>query len=373
MKFPKWDPKHNMEESAPLGSYTTEEEKKRSEHWRTISILLMIYDIIAVNMSYFLALWFRFDCTFSKIYWFYLDSWIRFIPVYTLICLFTFTVFRLYRSIWRFASFVELINIVKATLVTTVLHTVLITILFRRMPISYYVVGAMLQFVLCTGVRFAYRFINLLREARSGGADVKNVMLIGAGSAGQILLRDMQRTKELREKVVWIIDDNPNKWNRYIDNLLGTLHPNVVKETLMELGYESFFAGTKQIRKNREVYDGNIPWLILMDPTSACNLHCIRCWASEYNHKLGLTFDAMDSVIQQGKELGIHFYLFTGGEPLVRKKDIVALAKKHHDCAFHIFTNGTLIDEKFCKDMQDLGNISVAVSLEGFEEVNDGR
>ena len=63
----------------------------------------------------------------------------------------------------------------------------------------------------------------------------------------------------------------------------------------------------------------------------------------------------------------------TGGEPLMRKKDIVKLAEKHNKCMFYAFTNGTLIDEEFCKDMQRLGNISLALSVEGFEEVNDSR
>ena len=87
----------------------------------------------------------------------------------------------------------------------------------------------------------------------------------------------------------------------------------------------------------------NVPWLILMDPTSACNLHCTGCWAAEYGHKLNLTFDEMDKVVTQGKELGVYLYMFTGGEPLVRKADLVKLCEKHSDCAFLAFTNGTLV------------------------------
>ena len=87
----------------------------------------------------------------------------------------------------------------------------------------------------------------------------------------------------------------------------------------------------KTIRKNREKYGCNVPWLILMDPTSACNLHCTGCWAAEYGHKLNLTFDEMDKVVTQGKELGVYLYMFTGGEPLVRKSDLVKLCEKHSD------------------------------------------
>ena len=73
------------------------------------------------------------------------------------------------------------------------------------------------------------------------------------------------------------------------------------------------------------------------------NLHCTGCWAAEYGHKLNLTFDEMDKVVTQGKELGVYLYMFTGGEPLVRKADLVKLCEKHNDCAFLAFTNGTLV------------------------------
>ena len=110
-----------------------------------------------------------------------------------------------------------------------------------------------------------------------------------------------------------------------------------------------------------------------MHPTSACNLHCTGCRAAEYANRLNLTFDEMDSVVTQGKELGIYLYMFTGGEPLVRKSDIIKLCEKHNDCAFLSFTNGTLVDEAFCQEMKRVGNLYLAISLEGFEAVNDLR
>ena len=117
----------------------------------------------------------------------------------------------------------------------------------------------------------------------------------------------------------------------------------------------------------------NIPWAILMDPTSACNMHCTGCWAAEYGNRLNLSFDELDSIVTQGKQLGTYMYIFTGGEPLVRKKDIVALCEKHADCEFLSFTNGTLIDEEFCREMLRVKNFVPAISLEGFEQANDGR
>ena len=123
----------------------------------------------------------------------------------------------------------------------------------------------------------------------------------------------------------------------------------------------------------REKEKCNVPWAILLDPTSACNLHCTGCWAAEYGHKLNLSLETIDRIIQQGKDLGIYMYIYTGGEPMVRKKDLITLCERHPDCAFLSFTNGTLIDETFCQEMLRVKNFVPAISLEGFETANDGR
>ena len=161
--------------------------------------------------------------------------------------------------------------------------------------------------------------------------------------------------------------------NRYITSMVQELHPNVLKTTLMNLGFEAFYNGTKTIHEMREIHKCNIPWIILMDPTSACNLHCTGCWAAEYGNKLNLSFDDMDSIVTQGKELGVYFYMMTGGEPMVRKKDIIELCRKHNDCVFFAYTNGTLVDEALCKQMQEVGNLFLALSVEGEPDVNDMR
>lgn len=175
--------------------------------------------------------------------------------------------------------------------------------------------------------------------------------------------------KRIRETV----SNQDSKWMKYINQILDETHPNVVKQTVLNLGYQAAFVGTKTIRKMREEHQCNIPWVMLIDPTSACNLHCTGCWAAEYGHNLSLSYELLDSIITQGKKLGVYFYMYTGGEPLVRKNDIIKLCEKHSDCAFHAFTNGTLVDDAFCDEMVRVGNLSLSLSLEGFEEVNDGR
>ena len=187
-------------------------------HWRTVAVLLSIYDIIAINLSYFLALWLRYDCKFSLIRHEFLHAWMRFVPIYTVFCLVVFWVLRLYRSLWKYASYSELMHLILATIITGVFHTVGITLIFNRMPISYYMIGITLQFVAMAIIRFSYRFYILMSSQRK--EDEKGrVMVIGAGNAGQSLIVDIKRSKELNDKVCCVIDDDPNKWGRYIDGV----------------------------------------------------------------------------------------------------------------------------------------------------------
>ena len=170
------------------------------------------------------------------------------------------------------------------------------------------------------------------------------------------------------------ISEDPNgKWAHYVQRLLRECDPYILKTFLTNAAYEGGFRGYQQAQKNAEKYGCNIPWLILMDPTSACNMHCTGCWAAEYGHKQSLTYEEMNRVLTEAKALGTHACLFTGGEPLIRKKDIIRLCEEHRDMAFHAFTNGTLIDEDFCREMLRVGNFFVSISVEGFEDANDGR
>ena len=178
---------------------------------------------------------------------------------------------------------------------------------------------------------------------------------------------------ETYENAKKVLTDPDSKWTKLINCVLDQTDPHVARTTALNLGYEAFFRGTKMIRENRVKYQCNIPWLILFDPTSACNMHCVGCWAGEYGHKNNLSFEDMDKIVTQGKELGVYLYMLTGGEPLVRKKDVLKLAEKHNDVQFAIYTNSTLIDEPFCEEVQRLGNIAFMLSIEGTPETNDAR
>lgn len=179
--------------------------------------------------------------------------------------------------------------------------------------------------------------------------------------------------EQQRDFVRNIIDHPDNVWNKYMFSLLEDIDEEVGKALFKNFIIHVAFDGYSRQRKLAKQYDCNIPWAILLDPTSACNLHCTGCWAAEYGHLLNLDYDCIDSIITQGKELGIYFYIYTGGEPLVRKKDLIRLCEKHSDCIFLTFTNGTLIDENFTQEMLRVKNLIPALSVEGFEKATDLR
>lgn len=168
------------------------------------------------------------------------------------------------------------------------------------------------------------------------------------------------------------IDDESN-WHQLIMKILTDMNPQVRDRLIKTFVVDANMLAWPKQEAMRERYRCNIPWAILLDPTSACNLRCTGCWAAEYGHKQNLTYEEIDSIINQGVKLGTHVYIYTGGEPLVRKHDLINLCEAHPDCAFLSFTNATLIDEEFVQDMIRVANFVPAISVEGFEEATDAR
>ena len=196
--------------------------KRLFENWQVVAFLLMVYDLLIVTAAYFAALWFRFDCRFSEIPGAYLTAWSNFAPIYAVISIFVFWKFRLYQSIWKFASFVELERVAISCAILGCIHAAGISALFGRMPITYYIFGLAIQFLLILLIRFIYRFVLLERSKRERALQktmASRVMLIGAGSAGQMILRDLHGAKEVNEWVCCIIDDDKNKWGRFVDGI----------------------------------------------------------------------------------------------------------------------------------------------------------
>lgn len=166
--------------------------------------------------------------------------------------------------------------------------------------------------------------------------------------------------------------EEKNNWYQLLMRITS-LNPEVASPLIKTFLVDANLIAWGRQEHMREKYQCNIPWAILLDPTSACNLHCTGCWAADYGHSLNLSFDDIDSIITQGKQLGVHVYIYTGGEPLVRKRDLIRLCEKHPDCAFLCFTNATLIDEAFCAEMVRVKNFVPAISAEGDELSTDAR
>jgi MoaA/NifB/PqqE/SkfB family radical SAM enzyme len=169
------------------------------------------------------------------------------------------------------------------------------------------------------------------------------------------------------------INNKDGVWFKYAMGFLNDIDRENLKKMALSFALGAGYHGTKAVRENREKLKCNVPWLMLIDPTSACNLHCKGCWSAEYGHKLNLTFDEMNDVVNQGVTLGTHLYMFTGGEPLIRKDDVLHLCREHRNCTFLAYTNATLVDQKFCDDMKEVGNLTLAISIEGTRESNDYR
>jgi MoaA/NifB/PqqE/SkfB family radical SAM enzyme len=186
------------------------------------------------------------------------------------------------------------------------------------------------------------------------------------------ILDTKKRHGNMLETALKKITDRNSKWSEFYASLFTDLDKNVFKKFVNNLILKNIITNAQRIG-NRRKFDFPVPWAILLDPTSACNLKCTGCWASEYEKTTSLNFEILDRIICEGKELGIFFYLYSGGEPLIRKADIIRLCEKHHDCYFTCFTNGTLIDNDFAKEIRRIGNFAPALSIEGFEEETDFR
>ncbi len=192
-----------------------------SQRWIKIAAMLVVYDIVATNLAYGLALWLRFDLRFSMIPDDYLHAWITSIPVFTIISLAIFVSMKLYRSVWRFVSYNELMRVCIATLLSAVVYAVLTCVFFERLPVLFYLGGFMIQFLAMAGIRFSYRALRIFAGfcRTRNDSELTRVMIVGAGEAGRMLLREINVEVPKTSVVCCIVDDNPNKRNRIMNNV----------------------------------------------------------------------------------------------------------------------------------------------------------
>ncbi len=208
-------------------------------------ILPLLLDVFIVNLAYFAALWFRFDGSFALLTdptnIDYLFAWAKFAPIYSAVCVAVFALFRLYRTLWHYASYPELVRVLLACVITGVLHVVGITLLFCRMPISYYCIGFVFQTALIVISRFAYRMIDFLKDVLTRDRNVGRVMLIGAGMAGQMILKDMHHSRTRHDRVFCIVDDDPKKWGMYLDGIPVVGDRNTILENVEKYRIEKIY------------------------------------------------------------------------------------------------------------------------------------
>lgn len=192
----------------------------RLEHWHIMAFCLLVCDFLTIHLSYFFALWIRFDCVYSAIPVQYLNHYLHFITIYAVGAIMFFWGFRMYRSMWRYASYNELVKVFEGSATVSLFHIILITLFYGRMPLSYYLLGFFLQLILLLCPRFFFRFLLFIRaNFRHTDETAGRVMIVGAGQSGQMILRDMRSVEELRDRPICFIDDNPNKWGRYIEGV----------------------------------------------------------------------------------------------------------------------------------------------------------
>lgn len=176
-----------------------------------------------------------------------------------------------------------------------------------------------------------------------------------------------------RDAVRKVLSEPDSNMYKFIMSIFRDIDTEVLKKTFENFIVNANLVGFPREQELSAEYGCNVPWAILMDPTTACNLRCVGCWAADYGKSLSMSYEELSDIVRQGKELGIYMYLFSGGEPLTRKKDIIRLCEEHNDCQFLAFTNGTLIDSDFAREMLRVKNFIPAISVEGFEAATDAR
>lgn len=189
--------------------------------WVQKAIILVFLDILSVLMSYFLALLLRFDFIYSIIPGQYIQGYIWSMPYFVTATIVVFYWFRLYHSIWHLASVAEVRRIISSFMVLMVLYVCGMLFMHLRMPRSYYFIGFVLSMCATTGTRFSYRLLRVYRsrQRQSEPGVTDRVMIIGAGRAGQMLMKELFNSENLHTKVCCAIDDNPNKKGKLLEGV----------------------------------------------------------------------------------------------------------------------------------------------------------
>ena len=176
-----------------------------------------------------------------------------------------------------------------------------------------------------------------------------------------------------RKKIAWIRElfkkDHPSL--KIARRIISEANPKQ-REKIVHFLVNQFLEGTNR-RKAFESQTGYYPpRAMLISPTMRCNLSCYGCYAGSYSKENELEKEEIDRILREAEEMGIHLVIVLGGEPFLRK-DLFEIYRDHPRMLFHVFTHGGFLDEKTVEKMAYLGNVSPAISLEGYEEETDRR
>ena len=226
--------------------------------WWARALILAFLDVILIMGSYLMALLLRFDFSYSHIPAQYIRGYVWSLPYWIIITIVVYYAFRLYHSVWRFAGVSELIRMTMAYLFLLPLYVIGALVMDLHMPRSYYFIGYVLSYGLTTAVRFSYRFLRSYtnkHRQRAEGIRMEHLMIIGAGAAGQILIRELIGSSQLHSKVCCIVDDNPYKRGKILDGILieGDRHdiPYLVKKH--EIDRIIFAIPTASVQDRKEI------------------------------------------------------------------------------------------------------------------------
>lgn len=224
-----------------------------------VAILISIFDLLASNLAYGIALWFRFDLNFGDIPAKYFDGWLMSIPIFTVATLITFILMGLYKSVWRYVSYDELYRVLGACLITLVVMIAETLLLFIRMPLSFYAVGFILQVLIVGGARVSYRALRTIggQLKRSKNDKLERILIVGSGSAGLMLLRELSSPGVKESYAVGFVDDDPNRKGRKLNNVpvLGVIEdiPSIVEER--DIDRIIIAIPSLEVQRRREIID----------------------------------------------------------------------------------------------------------------------
>lgn len=190
--------------------------KERVESFPQYKVLLIVLDIIFINLSSFLALWLRFNMKISDIELWYVDSIVSAALVNTVGTVLIFAVLKLYSSLWRFASIKELVYVIEGCIASILLNIFFYFFTYKPIFRSYFLLYGASLFLLTCVSRFSYRLVRLLYRSNIHGRHVRNTMIIGAGEACNVVMKELELSTELDARICCVIDDDVKKQGTYI-------------------------------------------------------------------------------------------------------------------------------------------------------------